>query len=144
MKKFDFTDVDITSRMVAENELAFAFLNKMPILPGHTLICPKEPLASSEQLTPAIWADILKLKEVVCLKLKKVLGAKGFNFAWNENLIAGQTVPHFHLHVVPRKENDEGIAQYEPRVFLYRPGSRADSPKQELITLSQELRETKD
>ncbi len=38
MKSFDFTDDDITSRVVAENELAFAFLNKMPILPGHTLI----------------------------------------------------------------------------------------------------------
>ena len=141
MKTFDFTDVEITSRMVAENELAFAFLNKMPILPGHTLICPKHPIALSAQLTPEIWADILKLKEFVCFKLKRILHAQGFNFAWNEHLLAGQTVPHFHMHVVPRKENDAGIAQYEPRLFLYRPGSRADSPRQELITLSKELRE---
>jgi len=141
MRKFDYNDPDISQRMVAENERAFAFLNKMPILPGHTLICPKQPMALSEELTPEIWSDILKLKELVCTKLKKTLHAKGFNFAWNQGLIAGQTVPHFHLHVVPRKENDLSIAQYEPRVFLYRPGSRADSPREELIILSKELRE---
>src|SRR3990172_10424838 len=124
MKNFDFTDQDITYRMVAENEHAFAFLNKMPILPGHTLICPKRPIALSEEITLEVWADLLKLKEVVCDKLKKALHVKGFNFAWNEGSIAGQTVPHFHLHIVPRKENDQGITQYEPRLFLYRPGSR--------------------
>jgi len=140
MKNFDFTDQDITYRMVAENEHAFAFLNKMPILPGHTLICPKRPIALSEEITLEVWADLLKLKEVVCDKLKKALHVKGFNFAWNEGSIAGQTVPHFHLHIVPRKENDQGITQYEPRLFLYRPGSRADFPKQELTILSKELR----
>ncbi len=141
MKNFDFTDSDIAYRMVAENEHAFAFLNKMPILPGHILICPKQPITLSEELTLEIWSDILKLKEVVCLKLKKALHIKGFNFAWNEGPIAGQTVPHFHLHVVPRKENDLGIAKYEPRVFLYRPGSRSESPQHELISFSKELRE---
>lgn len=45
---------------------------------------------------------------------------------------AGQTVPHFHLHIVPRKSGDAGILEYEPRVFLYRPGTRAISPSEEL------------
>ena len=141
MEKFDFNDVDIKQRLVAENKLAFAFLNKMPIVPGHTLICPKQPVALSSELTSGMWRDILFLKDIVCAKLMKILHAKGFNFAWNEDLVAGQTVPHFHLHVVPRKENDSGIVQYEPRVFLYRPGTRADSPKEELIALSKELRD---
>jgi len=141
MEKFAFTDTDISYRMIAENKLAFAFLNKMPILPGHTLICPKQQLCFSEEISPEIWLDLFKLKEIVCDKLKKTLHAKGFNFAWNEGSIAGQSVPHFHLHVVPRKENDSGIAQYEPRVFLYRTGSRADSPREELISLSKLMRE---
>lgn len=141
MNQFNFTDLDITYRTIAENELGLAFLNKMPILPGHTLICPKQPLCFSEEITPEIWLDLFKLKEIVCYKLKKTLNIEGFNFAWNEGSIAGQSVPHFHLHVVPRKENDSGIAQYEPRVFLYRPGSRADSPKEELISLAKQMRE---
>jgi histidine triad (HIT) family protein len=140
MNNFDFKDEDIVYRMLAENTHAFAFLAQMPILPGHTLICPKKPVVFSEEVTPEVWIDLFKLKEVVCSKLKKLLGAKGFNFAWNESPVAGQTVPHFHLHVVPRKENDSGIAIYEPRLFLYRPGSRADSPKDELSSLAKDLR----
>ena len=142
MGTFDYKASDITERTVAENQHAFAFLNKMPILPGHTLICPKQSILLSEELTPEMWFDILSLKEIVCAALKRTIQAKGFNFAWNENILAGQTVPHFHLHVVPRKENDTGIAQYEPRVFLYRPGSRADSPREDLITLAKILRES--
>lgn len=111
----------------------------MPIVPGHTLICPKSPLEFSEEISPELWAAVLQVKEIVCEKLQRLMGAKGFNFAWNEGLIAGQTVPHFHLHVVPRTENDAGIVQYEPRVFLYRPGTRADSPKEELTSLAKIL-----
>jgi len=47
--------------------------------------------------------------------------------------IGGQSVPHFHLHIVPRKEGDQGVYQYEPREFLYRPGPRTiSSPHEEL------------
>lgn len=141
MKNFTLEDPDIGYRTVAENAHAFAFLAQMPIVPGHTLICPKKPLSCSDELSEEIWADILKLKEIVCSKLKAVLQAQGFNFAWNEGSMAGQSVPHFHLHVVPRKENDAGITQYEPRVFLYRPGSRADAPKEELLLLANQLRQ---
>jgi len=140
MEKFDFNDLDIQQRLVAENKLTFAFLNKMPIVPGHILICPKRDVATSKELIFDEWKDLLAIKEIVCAKLKHALQAKGFNFAWNEDLIAGQTVPHFHLHVVPRKENDTGIIEYEPRVFLYRPGSRANSPKEELVAFANELR----
>ncbi len=107
------------------------------------MICPKLPIALSSELGFEIWADLLKLKQIICEKLKKVVHAKGFNFAWNEGVVAGQTVPHFHLHIVPRSESDAGITMYEPREFLYRPGSRAVSPQEELITLSKELREIK-
>lgn len=126
--------------MIAENEYAFAFLNKMPIVPGHTLICPKRPVAFSHELLDNEWRDIFSLKMTVRKVLQQSLDAEGFNFAWNEGAVAGQTVPHFHLHVVPRKKGDAGITEYEPRVFLYRPGSRADSPQDELATFAEELR----
>ena len=137
--QFYFDGDDVSYRVITENKYSFAFLAQMPILPGHTLIIPKKIVALSNDLTTDIWIDILKLKDVVCAKLKKNLGATGFNFAWNEGFVAGQTVSHFHLHIVPRAENDKGIAQYEPRVFLYRPGSRANSQKEELENLAKEL-----
>ncbi len=141
MNFFDFKNPEISNRIIAENEYAFSFLNKMPITPGHTLICPKRHIVYSNELSTEEWRDVFSLKTYVCNILRKELKAEGFNFAWNETLIAGQTIPHFHLHVVPRKDGDCGITEYEPRVFLYRPGSRADSPCAELITFAEKLRE---
>ncbi len=66
--------------------------------------------------------------------------AEGFNLAWNEGKIAGQNVSHFHLHVVPRKIGDAGITEYEPRKFLYRSGSREESPDTELLAVANLIR----
>lgn len=132
MHQFDVDSKEIKERMIAQNALAFSFLTYMPIVPGHTLICPIRVVDSSDKLTAEEWRAILELKGIVCSALKKACGAEGFNFAWNMGEQAGQTVPHFHLHVVPRKKGDTGIIEYEPRAFLYRPGSRAVSPDEEL------------
>ena len=66
----------------------------------------------------------------------KVFNAEGFNYAWNEGVLSGQTVNHLHLHILPRIKNDTGITKYEPRKFLYRPGIRPTSPEQELIEIA--------
>ncbi len=142
MNQFDhINDPDIVKRITVERETSFAIVNQMPITPGHTLICPKRHVAKSADLTPEEWADIFALKEIVCRQLETVLGAEGYNFAWNEGEMAGQSVPHFHLHIVPRKKGDVGITQYEPRVFLYRPDSdREISPQEEIYSLAVLLR----
>lgn len=132
MKKFDIESPEIKEKLVACNDLAFSFLTHMPIVPGHLLICPIRVVGSCEELTLEEWQAILALQHQVCSALKKAFRSEGFNFAWNMGENAGQTVPHFHLHVVPRKAGDSGILEYEPRVFLYRPGSRAISPLEEL------------
>mgnify|MGYP001558970572 CR=1 FL=1 len=75
---------------------------------------------------------IEQIREKIKLALKKVFGAEGFNYAWNEEVIGGQSVPHFHMHIVPRKAGDAGIYQYEPREFLYRPGARAVNSEEEI------------
>ena len=71
--------------------------------------------------------------------LIKCLKAEGFNYAWNEEEIGGQSVPHFHLHIVPRKEGDAGIYEYEPREFIYRPGPRTVLTEQEELNEIAEL-----
>lgn len=140
MNGFDVTKPEIKERMLGKSKLAFSFLTNMPIVPGHALVCPIRIVGACEELTHEEWKEILALKHQVCGALKKVFNAEGFNFAWNMGEKAGQTVPHFHLHVVPRKAGDAGILQYEPRVFLYRPGSRAISPSEELQQTAELIR----
>jgi diadenosine tetraphosphate (Ap4A) HIT family hydrolase len=140
MNYFNIDSPAIKFRIIAQNNLAFTLLNYQPIVPGHLLICPIRPVATYDELTHEEVASIMILKKTVCKALIKTFGADGFNFAWNEGSDAGQTVPHFHLHVLPRKKGDMGIIEYEPRQFLYRTGSRAITPDEELkevVTLIQ-------
>ncbi len=128
-----FTELpQIKERIYLENNFAFACLTNIPITVGHTLIIPKQEVLKYEDLTLDEKEAIEELRLLTIEKLKQVFDYKGFNFAWNDGKIAGQSVPHFHLHIVGRKEGDTGILEYEPRKFLYRPGAREDSPEEEL------------
>ena len=83
----------------------------------------------------------MDLRKKLRASIIKILGVEGFNYAWNEGKIAGQAVNHLHLHIVPRKEGDAGITEYEPRKFLYRPGSREESPNEELTEIARLIEE---
>jgi histidine triad (HIT) family protein len=131
---------ELKTRAVLSNELAWAFLTNIPIVPGHLLICPVRCVASLDALTPEEFSAIRDLAIQLHPALCRVFGATGFNYAWNEGAVGGQNVPHFHLHMLPRKEGDSGITQYEPRSFLYRPGSRATTPEEELQEISARIR----
>ncbi|MFZ1075142.1 MAG: HIT domain-containing protein [Minisyncoccia bacterium] len=131
----------IRKREICRNELAWAFLTNIPIVPGHTLVAPIRCVATFEELTPEERIAIFDLQSKIHDALRIAFGAEGFNYAWNEGKLAGQSVPHFHLHVLPRKEGDTGITEYEPRRFLYRPGSRNESPESELHSVSRLLRD---
>lgn len=127
----------IKEREIARNEYAWAFPTNIPIVPGHILVAPIRCVATLEEMTPAEVQAIFDLREKLKLALVKTFGAEGFNYAWNEGKLAGQSVPHFHLHILPRKTGDTGITEYEPRKFLYRPGEREASPEEELHTVSE-------
>ena len=127
---------EVKDRTIIENDLAFAFPTNTPIVPGHILVCPKRHIQYYEDTTPEEVLSIEKLRNKLKIALQKSFNAQGFNYAWNEEKIGGQSVPHFHLHIVPRKENDAGVYQYEPREFLYRPGPRTvESSDQELAEI---------
>ncbi|MFA6536578.1 MAG: HIT domain-containing protein [Candidatus Paceibacterota bacterium] len=88
--------------LIIQNNLAWAFLTNIPIVPGHLLIVPNRCVAKVEDLMApelaAIFELVLKLKPA----MSGLFGATGFNFAWNDGVSGGQSVPHFHLHMIPR------------------------------------------
>ncbi len=107
-----------------------------PLFKLQILIISVRHVARFADLTPVEQRAIFSVLEKTKQALKKEFRAQGFNFAWNEGEWAGQSIPHFHLHVLPRKIGDTGITKYEPRKFLYRPGSREVSPESELKIVS--------
>ena len=122
----------VQARLIYKDKLVMAFPGNMPIIPGHLLILPIRHVANFSDLTGKEKDAIFDLREKLVPVLKKLFGAEGFNYAWNEGKVAGQSVPHFHLHMLPRKTGDTGITEYEPRKFLYRPGERETTPEKEL------------
>jgi diadenosine tetraphosphate (Ap4A) HIT family hydrolase len=127
-------------RALWQNEDAYAFLSNAPIVPGHTLIVPSRCVRSVDELESHELKAIFELRGALKPVLESVLKAEGFNYAWNEGSVAGQTVPHLHLHMVPRKTGDAGVLGYDPRQMFYRPGPRDSLPADELAGLAVRIR----
>lgn len=129
------TLTDIQNRKIIGNDLAWAFPTNIPITPGHTLISPIRCVKTLSELTVEERLAILNLADDIMEALRKSYGAEGFNCVWNQEKMAGQTVPHFHLHIIPRIEGDTGLLGYDPRSMLYRTGDREPAPESELLEI---------
>lgn len=92
--------------MVSEDDLAFAIRDGFPISPGHALIIPRRHIASFFDATSAERASLLALLDVARDQLVKESAPAGFNIGINDGAAAGQTVPHLHIHLIPRFDGD--------------------------------------
>lgn len=101
-----FCQPDADRVCISENELAYATLDKFPVSNGHILVIPRRHCSnyfdlSSEEQT-ACWNLINELKGY----LLKTFYPDGFNIGININEAAGQTIPHVHIHLIPRYQGD--------------------------------------
>jgi len=95
------------SQWIAESDRAFALLDIHPLRRGHTLVIPKFHAAEFAGLPSEYMAAIIDLARDVAARLRRVLGTTGENILAASGPGSEQAVPHFHLHVVPRHENDD-------------------------------------
>ena len=132
--------LEIKARTIISNDLAWAFPTNIPITPGHTLVAPKRCVEKLSDMTNEERSAVLELADKVIAALKEAYGAEGFNFAWNQGTLSGQGVPHFHLHIIPRKSGDTGLNGYDPRGFLYRTGDREPKKEYELLEVVEKIK----
>jgi len=92
--------------MVIENDLAFAHYDSYPVNPGHCLIIPRRHVAEYFEATTeekaAIWALVDEMKTILDEEHKP----DGYNVGVNIGKAAGQSVPHIHIHMIPRYKGD--------------------------------------
>jgi diadenosine tetraphosphate (Ap4A) HIT family hydrolase len=93
-------------RLVLESELALAFRDGYPVSPGHTLVIPKRHVPSWFATTPEEQTTMLKLLDLARIDLDHLHRPAGYNVGINDGRAAGQTVPHLHIHLIPRYEGD--------------------------------------
>ena|SRR5271157_1355514 len=113
-----FCDSGIYEEVFLETDHFIAVLNIHPILPGHTLVVPKRHVLEITELSGEEMADMGTMLGRLLPKLLKEYGTDSYNMAINTGKIAGMSVAHMHLHVVPRHMSDvfrkEGVdALYE-------------------------------
>jgi diadenosine tetraphosphate (Ap4A) HIT family hydrolase len=94
-------------RVLHDSECAVVIRDGFPISPGHTLIIPKRHVTSFFEITDAERAELLLLLSVARDHLDSQFRPAGYNIGINEGAAAGQTVPHLHIHLIPRYEGDQ-------------------------------------
>lgn len=88
------------------NDDAVAFADTYPLSPGHTLVIPRQHEADLFDLDAAVRAAVWQLVDTVQSRLAQTLAPDGFNIGVNAGLAAGQTIPHAHVHIIPRTAGD--------------------------------------
>lgn len=116
---------EIPSKSLYEDDDFRVILDLGPATKGHALILPKEHYANLYELPEDTAAGAMKLAKTMAAKMTDRLNADGFNLVQNNGEAAGQTVMHFHLHLIPRYEND---GQH----ILWRPGTASSEELEEI------------
>ena len=105
---------EIPSATVYEDENFRAILDLNPASKGHTIILPKEHYKDVCELDEAVAEKVLPVSAKIGNAMKKSLGCTGFNLVQNNGESAGQTVFHFHMHVIPRYEEGPEMVTWTP------------------------------
>ena len=117
---------DIPSATLYEDDDFRVILDLSPASKGHALIIPKEHYRNLYDLDDELAAKAMVLAKMMVLKLKDVLGCDGYNIVQNNEEAAGQTVFHFHMHMIPRYKGDKvGLG--------WKMGELSDEDKEEIL-----------
>jgi ATP adenylyltransferase len=94
-------------RIVAEDGPCFVVLDRYPVSPGHVLIIPRRHVASFREMNTDEWAAVHRLATTLAKETQaKDTSVQGFNLGINDGQAAGQTIPHVHIHMIPRRTGD--------------------------------------
>lgn len=97
---------EIPTATLYEDEDFRVILDANPAAKGHALIIPKEHYANLYELDDELAGEVLVLAKKMITKLTDILGCDGYNIVQNNGEAAGQTVFHFHMHLIPRFKDD--------------------------------------
>jgi histidine triad (HIT) family protein len=102
------------ARVVLDDPAAVAFLDVRPVFPGHVLVVPRPHVPTLPDLPVADLAPLFERVQALSVAVRDALGAQGTFVAVNN--VVSQSVPHLHVHVVPRTKGDGLRGFFWPRV----------------------------
>ena len=105
---------EIPTRSIYEDEDFKVILDTAPATRGHALILPKEHADNLYQLPEEMTGRAFVLAKKMAASMTKTVECQGFNIVQNNGEAAGQTVFHFHIHIIPRYEGGPEMVAWEP------------------------------
>jgi histidine triad (HIT) family protein len=99
----------IPCHRVYEDDKVLAFLDVGPLSRGHTLVIPKEPAVTLDQLSDDSAAAIGRVMPRICRAVMKATGASAYNVLQNNGPLAHQAVMHVHFHIIPKYDDGSGL-----------------------------------
>lgn len=112
----DIANKNSEAEILFENDKFIAFLDINPINYGHTLVIPKAHYDNFLTIPGKDLEELTKITQYLAGAVKRGMQASGFNIISNNGASAGQTVYHFHFHIIPRFDNDFHM---RPRTIEY-------------------------
>jgi bis(5'-adenosyl)-triphosphatase len=108
MPPLKFGPFNVASQVfhTSPSRLSYALVNLKPLLPGHVLVCPTRCVPRLSQLSIEETADLFVTVKHVSRTVERVFHATSLNVAVQDGADAGQSVPHVHVHIIPRKSHD--------------------------------------
>ncbi len=100
---------EIPSSIIYEDADVLAILDLAQTTLGHTLVMPKKHYANILEIPDDELAHLMSVVKMLAKRISDKLGAKGFNLLVNTNEVAGQTVMHLHVHIIPRYDENDTI-----------------------------------
>lgn len=111
------TKKEIPATIIYEDNEFIAIFDKFPATLGHVLLLPKTHVETIFEIPWDLSGKLFALATRIAQNMEKKLGIKAVNILQNNGELAGQTVNHFHVHILPRYENDGVIIKSEVNVF---------------------------
>lgn len=105
---------DIPSYAIYEDDEFKVILDVGPVAKGHALILPKDHYENFYEIPEDLAVKAFKLAKKLMVKITDALGCDGFNILQNNKEAADQTVPHYHMHLIPRYEGGQRLFSYKP------------------------------
>jgi len=105
---------DIPTNVVYEDDTFTVIMDAAPATKGHCLILPKDHYANIYELDEEVAGKAFKLAKKLATEMTEKLQCDGFNIVQNNGETAGQTVFHFHMHLIPRYKDDEQKIGWNP------------------------------
>ncbi|HEY8365282.1 MAG TPA: HIT family protein [Haloplasmataceae bacterium] len=100
---------EIPNVKIYEDDKVVAFLDISQVTKGHTLVIPKKHVENIYEVDEITISDLYKRVPKIAKAITKAFNAQGCNIVNNNGEIAGQTVFHYHVHIIPRYNDDDGF-----------------------------------